>query len=138
MSEHKHAIIVIKNENNEYLQYYDNRWDCYLFLNCKVTEENKVSFICDEIKKKLNINKEEIDIKYIDEKIHTKYSVSAKIEKEYHHYFYKVNIKNKYENKEFRIENIDFKWYSMGELEKDKRIQEVNNDIVSIIKSLNM
>ena len=31
----KHAIIVIKN-NNKYLQYYDLRWDSYLFLNCKL------------------------------------------------------------------------------------------------------
>ena len=29
-----HAIIVIKNK--ECLQYYDNKWDSYLFLNCKL------------------------------------------------------------------------------------------------------
>lgn len=25
--ERKHAIIIIKNEENKYLQYYDNRWE---------------------------------------------------------------------------------------------------------------
>ena len=34
----KHAIIVIKNTNNEYLQYYDNRWKSNLFLNCKLDD----------------------------------------------------------------------------------------------------
>lgn len=31
-----HAIIIIKNENDEYLQCYDERWNSYLFLNCKL------------------------------------------------------------------------------------------------------
>ena len=26
----KHAIIVIKNNNNEYLQYFDQRWNSFL------------------------------------------------------------------------------------------------------------
>ena len=34
--ERKHAIIIIKNEKNKYLQYYDNRWESYLFPNCKI------------------------------------------------------------------------------------------------------
>ena len=31
----EHAIIVIKNENSKYLQYFDEGWNSYLFLNCK-------------------------------------------------------------------------------------------------------
>ena len=34
--ERKFAIIIIKNKNNEYLQYYDERWNSYLFLNCRI------------------------------------------------------------------------------------------------------
>jgi predicted helicase len=34
----KHAIIVIKNKNNEYLQYYYARWKSNLFLNCKLDD----------------------------------------------------------------------------------------------------
>ena len=30
--ERKHAIIIIKNEKNKYLQYYDNRWKAIYFL----------------------------------------------------------------------------------------------------------
>ena len=35
----KHAIIIVKNMRGEYLQYYENSWNGYLFLNCKC--ENK-------------------------------------------------------------------------------------------------
>lgn len=37
MDKHMHAIIIIKNEKGEYLQYYDERWNSYLFLNCKLS-----------------------------------------------------------------------------------------------------
>ena len=33
--EHKHTILIIKN-NDKYLQYFDERWNSYLFLNTKV------------------------------------------------------------------------------------------------------
>ncbi len=49
------------------------------------------------------------------DKIHTKYSESDKINKEYHYYFFIVDVQNINEtmsNKEFVINDIQFKWYS--------------------------
>ena len=48
--ERKHAIIIIKNEENKYLQYYDNRWESYLFPNCKINDKTDY----DKIKEELN------------------------------------------------------------------------------------
>ena len=135
----KHAIIVIRNEKNEYLQYYENRWESNLFLNCKLGDENKEKFVKKEVCEKLNIIENEIDCKYIKDIIHTKYSESAKKDKEYHHYFYKVDIKGIPEymrKKEFVINNIKYSWYSIEELESDERIQKVNSDIVGFIKDM--
>ena len=36
---HKHSIIIIKNEENEYLQYFDKKWNSYLFLNSKMNNK---------------------------------------------------------------------------------------------------
>jgi len=133
--ENKHAIIIIKNSNDEYLQYYDEKWNSYLFLNCKIDNQFDIEKIKNEVKQKLNIS--EIKVSYIMNKIHTKFSESDKINKEYHHYFFTVIIKNTNEqmlNKEFNINNIKFKWYSYEELLADKRIQKVNSDIVGFVK----
>ena len=57
--------------------------------------------------------------------------------KEYHHYFFKVDIKSDipFMNEEtLNINGKQFKWFSYNELETDKRIQEVNSDVVSYIK----
>ena len=54
-TEHNHAIIIIKIEEGEYLQYYDNRWNSYLFLNLKIAIEFNENYIKAEITKKLKI-----------------------------------------------------------------------------------
>lgn len=134
--ESRHAIIVIKNENNDYLQYYDERWKSYLFFNCKVNDENDSSKIKDELKEKLSVF--DFKINYRFDKVHTKFSVSNGIDKTYHHYFYEVILNDfKYFNEaEFMINNIKYKWFSYDELLTDKRIQEVNSDIVGFIKDI--
>lgn len=130
--ERKHAIIIIKNDKKQYLQYFDERWNSYLFLNCKIKDKLDIKAIENEVMQKLNTNI--IDIEYKFDKVHTKFSESDKIQKEYHHYFYKVKLENYNEiNK-----NTNFKWYSYDELMKDERIQKVNSDIVGFIKEKNI
>lgn len=141
MVEHKHAIIIIKNNNNEFLQYYDNRWNSFLFLNCKLKEETASYDVVSSLINKLKISKDCFKCEFLFDKIHTKYSESAKINKTYHHYFYNVYIDNMpsiMQQKEFFINNVKFSWYSLEELKKDERIKEVNSDIVGFISELNI
>lgn len=53
----KHAIIVIKNEKNKYLKYFDKKWNSYLFLNCKMKNKEDIDSINSELKKSLGIQK---------------------------------------------------------------------------------
>ncbi len=133
----KHAIIVIKNKNNEYLQYYDARWKSNLFLNCKLDDNYN-----DEVVRKYVSNlfgQDEVKCEYVDKIVHTKLSVPTGAAKEYQHYFYNVNINLKdMDEKEFDRNGIEYKWFSYDELLNDSRIQEVNHDIVDYIKELNM
>ena len=138
-NEHKHAIIIIENNKNEYLQYYDERWKSFLFLNCKLVGDVENKNIIDDLVNKLHLNNNKLECKYLTDKIHKKYSECAKKEKEYHHYFYNIDIKNMpiiMKQKNFSIDNVKYSWYTLEELEQDKRIQEVNSDIVAYIKKL--
>ena len=137
----KHAIIVIKNEKNEYLQYFDEKWNSYLFINCKMENRDDVSSIDRELKQSLGISKEDINLFFTGERIHRKFSQSAKIEKEYQHYFYKIELLKpikQFKQKEFEHLDKKYKWFSFNELTKDERIQEVNSDIVGYIRELNL
>lgn len=131
--EHRHAIIVICDKSGNYLQYYEKKWDSFLFLNCKIEDEDDTTKVENEVFNKLKVNT--INIKYVFSKIHTKFSVKDKCDKEYHHYFYRVMVDlDKFKDREFNINGVDFKWFSNDELLNDKRIMEVNSDIVEYLK----
>ena len=127
--EHKHTILIIKN-NDKYLQYFDERWNSYLFLNTKVQGSVNEKELIKFIEERFNIK--DVTVEYKFDKVHSKYSPTKKKKKTYHHYFYlvKANIPEE----DFTMDNINYKWLSMNYLETDKKIQEMNSDIVSFIK----
>lgn len=122
----KHSIIIIKNDKNEYLQYFDEEWNCYLFLNSKMNSKDDIKSIYNKLHT-LGLKKQDVILSYKGELKHKKYSASAKKEKEYHHYFYEVKLLNNITMSE------GYKWFSMEELQKNDRIQKINGDIVEYI-----
>ena len=137
MTEHKHTILIIKNKDNAYLQYYDFRWNSYLFFNTKVVDSLVGNDIKEKISQELHLSKDNIEVIFLFEKVHSKFSESAQKDKLYHHYFYQISLKEEpdfFKKKEFMIDEMKYKWFKMSELEKDPRIQKVNSDIVGFIK----
>ena len=137
----KHAIIVIKNKKDEYLQYFDDKWNSYLFLHCKMENKDDVKSIINEVKKCFAVSDECIQCSFVGEKTHKKFSESDKIEKEYTHYFYKVELLEpieEFSKDEFEISDREYQWFTYDELLQDRRIQKVNNDIVNYIKEFNI
>lgn len=125
----KHAIIIIKNNDNKYLQVYDNRWDSYLFPNMKLDEGKNSLDIKNYLEKELDCKVVFIDhVKTIE---HEKYSVSHQEMRKYIHYFYIVKL----ENYDINYPN-NYKYFSIEELENNERIMEVNSDIVGYVKEI--
>lgn len=142
---YKHSIVLIKDTfrkyPNKYLVYYDTRWNCWLFPNwytMNTTEENENNIIS-HISQDLKIDKNKISISFLLDKIHSKFSQSAKKDKIYHHNFYKAMIENSGLNNwmhknEFISDGKNYRWMSIAEMESDKNIMDKNSDIVEIVK----
>ena len=109
--EHIHSIIIVKNKD-KYLNYFDKRWQMYLFPNIKGNDIGK-------IKEKYNTN----NVKFLFDKIHNKYSVSDKKIKTYHHYFFEVD------------EEIDGEYFSLDELLNKENVKKYNEDIIEYIRA---
>ena len=105
-----HSIILIKKDN-KFLNYFDERWDMYLFPNIK---GNNI----DEIKEKYNTD----NVKFLFDKAHNKYSVSHGENRAYHHYFYEVES------------DINGEYFTLDELLKDPKVKENNSDIIGFIR----
>lgn len=139
MLEHTHAIIIIENNKNEFLQYFDERWNSYLFPNCKLIDKHHTHSIKNYLLQNLNVKCETENIMYVMDKVHEKYSESANKIKQYHHFFYRIEKKgllNEVLSKDFTINNVKFTWLSFDELQNNERIQKVNKDIVDLIKQI--
>ncbi len=83
--------------------------------------------------------KDNLEGAFAFEKVHEKYSVSAKENRCYRHRFYQFLIKEfneEIEQDSFEIDGKKFYWMSIAEMEQDKRIMEVNSDIVSMVKKV--
>ena len=108
--EHVHSIILIK-KGEKYLNYFDERWEMYLFPNIK---GNNI----EEIKAKYNTD----NVKYLFDKVHEKYSVPNKEKRTYHHYFYEVD------------NDVDGEYFSLNELLQKEKVKENNGDIIKFIE----
>lgn len=140
MNKHKHAIIIIKNNKNEYLQYYDNTWNSLLFLNCKLDNDNHEYLIKNHLSNIFSIKPENIICKFKTNKIHKKFSVSAQKDKVYNHYFYEITFNSScdiFDNDKFEINNINYSWQSLDSLANNPEVYKTNKDILNFINEIN-
>lgn len=65
MIQHNHSLVVIRNlftENKQkFLVYYDEKWDCKLFLNYKTMDRDNENSILDRVAADLGLNREEME-----------------------------------------------------------------------------
>lgn len=65
MIQHNHSLVVIRNlftENKQkFLVYYDEKWDCKLFLNYKTMDRDNENSILDRVAADLALNREEME-----------------------------------------------------------------------------
>ena len=70
MIQHNHSLVAIKNEKeNSYLVYYDERWDCKLFLNYKTQDRNNEAALKEQVSADLNIDSHSIICNYITSRV---------------------------------------------------------------------
>lgn len=65
MIQHNHSLVVIRSlftENKQkFLVYYDEKWDCKLFLNYKTMDRDNENSILDRVAPDLALNREEME-----------------------------------------------------------------------------
>lgn len=139
---HNHSIVIIKDTYNKYpnrlLVYDDVRWQCRLFLNYKDNPNNE-NFIKEHLSQELKIELTDISLKYLGQRIHEKFSESARTEKIYSHKFYIATVKSfpqKMLQDSFECDGRRYYWMTIDELEQDANVREKNSDILGYVKEL--
>lgn len=140
MIQHDHSLIAIRNTYDEmhekFLVYYDERWDCKLFLNYKTVDRNNEAALIDRISADLQVDKDAIHIQYLTSRVQEKYSVSHKENRVYNHRLYEVVVQQWKEEQEqdFSINGKHYYWMSISEMEHDSNILKKNIEVVDFVK----
>lgn len=142
--EHPFNIIVIRNsrDNGKYLVFRSKRWKCWLFpnyhcLNGNFSKTKELKYINECIKRDLKIS-EEIEFKYIGNKISEKYSVGDKVRKKYNfHYFEATNMVIDFNNKRtFRFNGKNYRWMTLDHMYSNKNIVKKNGDVLDYVRRM--
>lgn len=138
---HPFSLVAIKNTfeefPNQFLLYFDNKWDCWFFPNydTKEDENDNQDNILNRISNELKVDKSKIDINFRGEETHTKFSPSVGQKKCYYHRLYQVELPldSSFQIKQFEIDNRVYRWMSPEEMRKNEKIQDKNLDIVEFV-----
>lgn len=140
--QHRFSLVAIKDTFNEhpnrFLLYYDERWDCKFFFSYK-TVDNDEENIKNRLSHELKINSSQISTEFKTEKIQKKFSVSHNEDRVYDHRVYYAEISEYKDNitkDEFEIDGKKFFWMTIQQMERDKRIAEINSDVIGLIKGV--
>ena len=142
--EHPFNIVVIRDscDNGRYLVFKSKRWKCWLFPNYHCLNEifskaKELKYIQECIKRDLKIP-EEIEFKYIGNKISEKYAVGDKVRKKYNfHYFQATNIVIDFNNKRtFRCNGKKYCWKTLDQMYSDKNIIKKNKDVLDYVRRM--
>lgn len=111
--QHDFSLLAIKNNDEQFLQIYDERWNSWLFPYVRSSENNKenVDLFASEL------FREEIETEYVTVAKHCKYSVCDDEYKIYNHKLYKALIKDI--PRHLSDDADKFRWMTIEELESD-------------------
>ena len=117
MIQHNHSLVIIKESFNDnmkrFLLYYDEKWDCKLFLNYKTQERGDEAAIIANVVKELKLNQKEVKCRYITSKLQEKYSVSHRENRIYNHRLYELQVNRFSEQemeKDFVVNGKHYYW----------------------------
>ena len=137
------SLVAIKDTFNKYpnryLLYYDEKWDCKFFPNCKTLEEetaNKDNVI-EKISVMLNIPVARLSAEFKAQDIQHKFAPADNTVNIYDHKLYEVTVSSfpkELRQSSFSIGGKQFFWLTIDEMLKDKRIYEMNLSVVSFVK----
>lgn len=138
---HKFSIVAIKDSfekyANRFLLYYDDNWKCWFFFSFHTADYQNEESVIHRLSNKLKIDAKAISLAYVSDRIQPKFSEKDQVNKVYYHTLY-VGTISKFSDvlkqKEFELDGIRYRWFTIEEMESDEVIMNKNKDVVSFVK----
>lgn len=134
------ALIAIKNENCQYLLYYDKDWVCEFFPHYPMQDYDNEDYIKENLSKDLNIDKKTIHVAYRGYSQHVKYNPIAKEDRLYNHTLYNVIIDDmpQFMKTDFECNGKKYCWKTIAQMLVNDTMRTKNHDIIDFVDSFNI
>ena len=95
--QHKHSLVAIQfpdtSAEKKYLVYYDERWDCKLFLNYKTVDRADEESVINKVSADLNVDKSQINCSTYRQKYRRNILKAIRRIGYYNHRLYEIRFK---------------------------------------------
>ncbi|WP_244609370.1 DUF1206 domain-containing protein [Bifidobacterium moukalabense] len=143
-TEIRSSIIAVRDAtvaySNRYLLYYDQGWDCWFFPNHKTadlatSDKRQMSAY---LSNQFEIPDSDFELKLVSERDSKKPSTEHGGEERYYEYhLYVANVTSipvAWKSDSFQVGAKRCRWMSIDEMLNDSRINEVNHDVVAMVR----
>ena len=128
---HNFSLVLLKNADGRFLLKYDKRWKTFLFPYTRTSKDDEKN-VFEFVKVFTGITPLSV-LKKVETDV-TKYSVSAQIDKSYHHTFYHLDFKTEQTKEKFKFNGVTYKWFSIDEMKQNRSILEKNNETIRFVE----
>lgn len=136
---HDFSLLLLRDTSGtypaNYILRYDSRWKCWLFPYIRTNKENDKQSVIDYVQSIFKIKN--VEIKKITEQEFTKHSVSANLQKTYHHTFYLIEfnaLETPCSKKVFSVNGDKYRWFTISKMKDNKRIIERNSENINYVE----
>lgn len=138
---HRLSIVAVKDGfqefSNRFLLYYDQTWKCWFFFSFHTVDQQNDGSVIQRLSNCLKVDRADIRLRYVSDRIQPKFSERDQIHKVYQHSLYQADIIRFPEflrRDSFCLEGIQYKWWTITEMEADPELMEKNGDVISFVK----
>ena len=136
---HDFSLLLLRDTSGmfpaNYILRYDSRWKCWLFPYIRTNKENDRQSVTDYVQAVFKVK--DVDIKKISEQDFTKHSVSANLQKTYHHTFYLIEfnaLETSIRKKVFKLNGDKYRWFTISQMKDNNRIIERNSENIDYVE----
>lgn len=143
MEKHEFNIVIGTRKVHwirHYLVYYDERWDCWLFMNCKAENRDYEAEpeLREAVAKRFHVKPNDLYIHYLTAQRLEKYSVPHDEIRTYRHNYYELQIMvdpgpEWMLQKNFVVDGVSYAWMTEEELRSDENTWEKNCEVLEYV-----
>ena len=135
------VAVTSADKPNQYLLYHDNGWDCDFFPNHRSSDDYETdrTSMAEYLTREYGMKVEPSDLRLVGTDTNSKLSTEHNEVRDYEYRLYLLRLPDtpeSWDSDGFRVLDKDCRMMSVGDMLSNERINEINHDVVAMVRDL--